>query len=180
MLVYSVMTVPVMSTVSLADHSLHVCSRQALLCVRLAACHVPLVLNYNHGTSCDEARWAYSGTPRRCIRHRRMANTIRSSCNMPWATRLYTVWEEGRSQLVSCLLHIHTCMCIHTIPHHIYSLHTHTWNRSRVMMLSLLPWSTIPFRLGFPLRTTWNISRKNRREYWYRKYTCGGEKSIIQ
>ena len=25
-------------------HSLHVCSRQALLCARLAACHVPLVL----------------------------------------------------------------------------------------------------------------------------------------
>ena len=24
-------------------HSLHVCSRQALLCARLAACHVPLV-----------------------------------------------------------------------------------------------------------------------------------------
>ena len=37
------MIVPVMSTVSLADHSLHVCSRQALLCVRLAVCHVPLV-----------------------------------------------------------------------------------------------------------------------------------------
>ena len=25
-------------------HSLHVCSRQALLCARLAACHVPLVI----------------------------------------------------------------------------------------------------------------------------------------
>ena len=31
------MIVPVMSTVSLADDSLHVCSRQALLCARLAA-----------------------------------------------------------------------------------------------------------------------------------------------
>ena len=88
--------------------------------------------------------------------------------------------KEGHNWCHVCYIHIHRYMCIHTIPQHIYPLHTHTWNRSRVMMLSLLPWSTIPFRLGFPLRTTWNISRKNRREYWYRKYTCGGEKSIIQ
>ena len=27
-------------------HSLHVCSRQALLCARLAACHVPLVYTW--------------------------------------------------------------------------------------------------------------------------------------
>ena len=117
-----------MSTVSLADHSLHVCSCQALLCARLAACHVPLplVLNHNHGTSCDEVQWAYSGTPRRCIRQRRMANTIRSSCSMPWATRLYTVWEEGRSQLVSCLLHTYPYMHMHThhTTLHIPSPHT--------------------------------------------------------
>ena len=121
------MIVLVMSTVSLADHSLHVCSRQVLLCARLAACHVPLVLNYNHGMSCDEAQWAYSGTPRRCIRQRRMANTIRSSCSMPWATRLYTVWKEGRSQLLSCLLHTYLYIHVHThhTTPHIPSPHTH-------------------------------------------------------
>lgn len=80
------------------------------------------------------------------------------------------------SHLSFCYISLHACA---HIPHQMtYTLSTQTWNRSRVIMPSLLPWSTIPLRLGFPLRTTWNISRKNRREYWYRKYTWGREALI--
>ena len=48
-----------MSTASLADDSLHVCSRQVLFCARLAACHVPLVNIHDMTETLDVySRWA--------------------------------------------------------------------------------------------------------------------------